>query len=80
MKNDLQMPKDFSLICAESDPSFEFSQPSVAHIQRNTRPISGRIVQWAENVVQGKEDCQKGFSEAEFIEGGTVGTAPITNH
>jgi DNA-binding LacI/PurR family transcriptional regulator len=48
MRNGLQVPQDFSLICTESDPSFDWTQPSIAHIHRDNAPITRRMVQWAE--------------------------------
>jgi DNA-binding LacI/PurR family transcriptional regulator len=72
----LQLPNDFSLICTNFDPSFEWCLPSIAHIYRQIHPITIRIVQWANNVSEGKEDLKKGFSQAEFVEGGSIGPAP----
>ena len=40
------------------------------------RPVVRRIVSWANNVVRGKDDSRQNLYKAEFIEGGTVGTAP----
>ncbi|QTN30915.1 substrate-binding domain-containing protein [Akkermansiaceae bacterium] len=76
MRRGLDVPKDFSLICTDSDPSFAWSTPSISHIKWDRRPILKRIVQWADNIARGKKDQQKGFSNAELIEGGTIGPAP----
>jgi DNA-binding LacI/PurR family transcriptional regulator len=76
MRRGLDVPKDFSLICTDSDPSFAWCKPSIAHISWQSRPIVKRIVQWSDSIARGKKDQQKGFSKAEFIEGGTIGPAP----
>ncbi|MFT6794477.1 MAG: DNA-binding LacI/PurR family transcriptional regulator [Rubritalea sp.] len=73
MKKGLQIPRDFSLICTDSDPSFDWCKPSIAHINWDTGPLSKRILKWANNVAHGKEDYLKNFSPAEFVEGGTIG-------
>jgi DNA-binding LacI/PurR family transcriptional regulator len=76
MRRGLDVPKDLSLLCTDSDPSFAWCQPSIAHISWQSRPIVKRIVQWADNIAREKKDQQKGFSKAELIEGGTIGPAP----
>jgi len=37
-------PRDFSLICLDEDPTFEWSKPSVAHIRWNPGPLVNRIM------------------------------------
>jgi DNA-binding LacI/PurR family transcriptional regulator len=77
VRRGLDVPKDLSLVCTDSNPSFAWCQPSIAHISWQSRPMVKRIVQWADGVAQGKKDLGKGFSKAEFIEGGTIGSAPV---
>jgi LacI family transcriptional regulator len=72
----LKIPEDFSLICTDSDSSFSWCQPSIAHISWESGPITRRIVNWANAVVQGKKDDEKSFFKSKFIEGDTVGLAP----
>lgn len=72
----LRVPQDVSLVCTDSDPGFVWCQPSVAHMRWDHRPVVRRIVSWANNVVRGKDDSRQNLYKAEFIEGGTVGTAP----
>lgn len=72
----LRVPHDVSLICTDPDRSFIWSDPSVAHIHWNHRPVVRRIVQWVNNVALGKNDRRKSSTKAKFVEGGTVGRAP----
>jgi DNA-binding LacI/PurR family transcriptional regulator len=75
MKRGLRIPEDVSLICTDSDLAFEWCQPTVAHIYWDSRHIIRTIVRWTENIRNGREDRQKGFFKARFIEGGTIGPA-----
>ena len=75
----LRVPHDVSLICTDPDRSFIWSDPSVAHIHWNHRPVVRRIVQWVNNVALGKNDRRKSSTKAKFVEGGTVGRAPKKN-
>lgn len=76
MKRELQIPRDFSLVSSARDISFEWCQPSIAHIKWDSRLVSKRILEWAENVTLGKEDFLKKFADAEFVEGSSIGPAP----
>jgi len=69
----LRVPEDVSLICSDSDATFQLCKPSIAHIRWDYRPMVRRIVRWANNVAHGEDDRQQSFSKAEFVEGGTVG-------
>lgn len=69
-------PEHVSLICIDADLTFEWCEPSVAHIHWDSRPLVRRIVRWANNVSGGKDDRRQALTEAEFIDGGTVGPAP----
>jgi DNA-binding LacI/PurR family transcriptional regulator len=69
-------PKDVSLICIDADPTFEWCQPSVAHIQWDSRPWVRRIVRWANDVSRGEDDRRQSLTKAKFVDGGTVGRAP----
>ena len=72
----LRVPDDISIICSDADPSFAWSEPSVAHIRWDPQPVVRRIVAWAANVSRGKTDRRQSLTKAEFIEGGTMGPAP----
>jgi hypothetical protein len=71
----LRVPEDVSLVCTDGDPGFAWCQPSVAHFHWDQRPVINRIVRWTSNVARGQEDKGQTLTEAEFVEGGTVGTA-----
>lgn len=66
-------PRDVSLVVSESDPSFAWCDPIPSHIQWDYRPVVRRIVRWAKNVAQGKDDRLKSGTESKFVEGGTIG-------
>ena len=72
----LRVPGDISIICSDADPTFAWSEPSVAHIHWDPQPVVRRIVRWAANVSLGKEDRRQTFTKAKFVEGGTMGPAP----
>jgi DNA-binding LacI/PurR family transcriptional regulator len=76
MKGELQIPRDFSLVSSARDVSFERCQPSIAHIKWDSRLVSKRILEWAENVTLGKGDFLKKFADTEFVEGNSIGPAP----
>ncbi len=69
----LRVPHDVSLICTDTDPTFDWCQPSVAHIRWDTRPVLRRIVRWAANVSRGIEDLRQTLTPSEFVPGGTLG-------
>jgi len=69
----LRVPEDVSMICTDSDPTFAWCEPSIAHIRWDYLPVVRRIVRWAANVSHGKEDLRQTSTKAEFVEGGTVG-------
>ena len=71
----LRVPHDVSLICTDANSSFIWSEPSVAHIRWDYRPVIHRIVRWTNNVSRGKEDKRKTLTKAEFVDGGTIGPA-----
>ena len=69
-------PRDVSLVVADRDPSFAWSDPTPCHIDWDYRPLVRRIVRWAKNVAQGKDDRRQSGTESEFVEGGTIGPVP----
>ena len=72
----LRVPQDISLVCTDTNPTFAWCKPSVAHIQWDTRPVLRRIVRWAANVSRGIEDLRQTLTPAEFVPGGTIGSVP----
>ncbi|MCU0796299.1 MAG: substrate-binding domain-containing protein [Akkermansiaceae bacterium] len=71
----LRVPADVSLVCTDADPGFVWSQPSVAHIRWDHRPVVRRILRWAANVGLGVEDVRQTLTTATFVDGGTMGPA-----
>lgn len=70
-------PQHISLVCCDSDPNFAWFEPSITHIRWDSRPLVRRIVRWANNLAFGKEDRRASFSNAEFVDGGTIGPVPV---
>jgi DNA-binding transcriptional regulator YhcF (GntR family) len=69
-------PRDVSLVVADHDASFAWSDPIPSHIEWDYHPVVRRIVRWAGNVAQGKEDRRQSGTESKFVEGGTIGPVP----
>ena len=46
------------------------------HIRWDYRPMVRRVVRWVDNVARGKDDKRQTLTNAEFVEGGTIGVAP----
>ena len=74
----LRVPEDVSIICVDGDPTFDWCEPSIAHIDWDSRPWVRRIIRWANNVSRGKEDRRQTHSKAVYIDGGTVGRVPAS--
>ncbi|NNJ42840.1 MAG: substrate-binding domain-containing protein [Akkermansiaceae bacterium] len=69
----LEAPQDISLVAMDPDPAFAWCDPPISHISYDSRPWLRRIIRWAENVANGKDDLRKSSSPAKFVEGGTIG-------
>lgn len=69
----LTVPRDVSLVTLDDHQAFEWFQPGVSHIRTDTRRFVPRVVEWVENVSNGKEDRRETLIRAEFVEGGTIG-------
>ena len=69
----IRVPSEVSLVCTDPDPSFAWSDPPVAHLRWDSRPLVRRIVRWANNASRGKEDIRQTTVPAEFVVGGTIG-------
>lgn len=72
----LVVPHDVSLVVLDENPAFEWFAPEVSHIRTDTRRWVPRVVQWVNNVANGKDDHRETLIRAEFVEGGTIGPAP----
>jgi hypothetical protein len=68
-------PKHVSLICIDGDPTFEWCDPSVAHLRWDSRPVLRHILRWADNIVRGRDDRRETYTKVEFVDGGTLGPA-----
>jgi DNA-binding LacI/PurR family transcriptional regulator len=71
----IAVPRDVSLIAMDEHPAFEWFEPEVSRIRIDTRRWVQRVVEWAENVVAGKEDLRETIVRGKFVEGGTIGPA-----
>ena len=70
-------PRDVSLVCCDPpDPVMRWVRPRISHIRWEDRTLARRIVQWVGNVGRGRADLRQTFSEARFVEGGTIGPVP----
>ena len=70
-------PRNVSLSCIDGDPTFDWCEPSVAHIRWDSGPIVRHIMRWADHVARGRRDFRQTLTQAEFVDGGTVGPAAI---
>jgi DNA-binding LacI/PurR family transcriptional regulator len=73
----VKVPEDVSLVCTDDAIDFAWCKPSIAHIRWDSHPLVRRIVRWANNVSRGKDDHRQTLTKAEFVEGGTIGPAPL---
>ena len=69
-------PRDISLILLGQDPSFAWHKPEVSHIRFDYHKVVRRVIRWAKNAAQGKDDRRRVGTQGEFIEGGTIGPVP----
>lgn len=72
-KRGIRVPEQVSLVCFDSDISFNWCTPSIAHIRWDIAPVVHRLVRWASNVSRGRKDVKQSLTPAEFIPGGTIG-------
>jgi len=72
----LQVPKDLSLFCLDSQDSYHWVRPKLAHIGWDVRPVVRRVAQWVKHVAEGRRDEKKTYIKASFCEGQTLGPAP----
>ena len=71
--NGLVVPRDVSLVSLDDHPAFEWFVPEVTHIRTDTRRWVPRVVRWAENIANGREDRRETLIRSLFVEGGTIG-------
>ncbi len=70
-------PRDVSLACGDPDPAFDWCRPSVAHISWDSRILVRRILRWANEIALGKDNRRQLAIKSTFVDGGTIGPAPI---
>lgn len=75
LKRGLRVPEDVSVVCPDPDPAFLWCNPAVSHIRWDYEPLVHRILRWADQVAQGRDDRSQSSFLAELIEGGTIGPA-----
>lgn len=74
-KRGIFAPQDISLI-SDDDPTFEWCETQVCCIQWQSKPWINRVVSWVENIANGKDDRCKSFTQAKFVERGSIGPVP----
>jgi DNA-binding LacI/PurR family transcriptional regulator len=73
----IRIPEDLSLVCCDYDHTFSWCKPTITHIHWDSQPVVKRIVKWARATSRGRSDCRQTETKAQFIEGGTIGPAPL---
>ena len=74
-KRGLRVPEDVSLVCTDADLTFNWCDPSVAHIHWDYRPVVRRASRWANNISRGKVDIRQTATKSEFVSGDSIGSA-----
>ena len=70
-------PRDVSLVCTDPNPAFNWCKPVASHIDWDSDALVRRISKWADHVARGQEDYKQDQTSANFVEGGTIGPAPV---
>jgi DNA-binding LacI/PurR family transcriptional regulator len=73
-------PQHVSLACTDASEGFDWYRPTVTHIAWNHGAIINRVVGWANQVSNGKNDRLLTKIRAELIIGGTIGPVPQRSH
>ena len=69
----IHAPEHVSLVCTDRDPYFKLLNPSIAHIDWDSRPWVRRMVQWVSHIAEGKVDKRQSRTKTNFIQGGSIG-------
>ncbi len=72
----LRIPEDVSLVADETEAAFKWCDPVITHMRWDHRPVVRRILRWAQNVKEGREDRRQALFDVELVEGGTMEPAP----
>ena len=76
LKRGIRVPEDVSLVCNVEDHALEWNRPVISHFRWEPGAIGRRVLQWADNLAQGKEDFRQVYTKLSFVEGGTIAQAP----
>ncbi len=68
------VPRDISLIC-DDDPAFAWFDPPISCIRWDYRSWVRRVVRWVDDVANGNDDRRQSFTQAKFVEKGSIGPA-----
>jgi DNA-binding LacI/PurR family transcriptional regulator/DNA-binding transcriptional regulator YhcF (GntR family) len=72
-QRNIQVPRDVSLFCTFSDPTFAFLMPAMAEIRWDKSQATRAILRWSNRVAKGREDRRQTLIPAEFVPGGSIG-------
>ena len=72
-KKGTRIPEDVSLVCLDSDFSFRWCKPAIAHISWDVRKAAGCVEKWVNGLSAGRADRRQVGIQTEFFEGGTIG-------
>jgi len=75
----LRVPQDLSLMCLDSSPHFHWCRPAISHIAWDSEPVVRRVLRWVKKSGRRKRDQQQIYTHAEFVRGGTIGSAKKGN-
>jgi DNA-binding LacI/PurR family transcriptional regulator len=68
----IRVPDQVSLLCVDHDPAFAWCDPPISHIDWDYRPVVRRVLRWAANVANGRDDRRQTLFESKLVEGGTI--------
>lgn len=74
----LSVPEDVSLLVLDNHAAFRWFSPEVSRIQTDSRRWVARVVEWADNVANGREDRRETLIRSKFFVGGTIAAAALT--
>ena len=76
----LSVPEDVSMLALDDHPAFRWFAPEVSRIQTDSRRWVARVVEWADNVANGREDRRETLIRSKFVEGETIAAAASLPH
>lgn len=69
----LTAPDNISLACADGSEAFDWCDPEITHITWDYKPVTNRVVKWADNIGRGKDDRRRKAVKVRLVIGGTIG-------